>query len=350
MSSVLYDAPGPRARRRELLIFSRCRRRPACRLCSSCTASSTAGTVGGRALAGIHRTAAWSERAEDVWRSLLVTGLLAHTAGGGGRRRDRRRRSGSVLAIGRMATAAVDHGYPVIVVIEFFRGLPVVLLMFFGVIALGLPLFWGVVFGLVLYNGAIIAEILRAGIVSLPKGQTEAAYAIGLTRTQTLFTILLPQAVRRMLPSLVSQLVVLNKDTSLGFIIGYAELLRRLQLNTQFFGQRYWFQFFVVGTVIYIAVNFTLSRLAVWLERRGIGEGGWGYSACRGRRGPGRRADRDRRRPVRLRLLGELGGSRLAHHGDPDLAWVGQLLLDLLGDVAGENRRRRGRRRRREAP
>ena len=124
-------------------------------------------------------------------------------------------------------------------------------------------------FGLVLYNGAIVAEILRAGIVSLPKGQTEAAYAIGLTRTQTLFTITLPQAVRRMLPSLVSQLVVLNKDTSLGYIVGYAELLRRLQTNTQFFGQRYWFQFFVVGAAVYIAVNFTLSRLAVWLERRG---------------------------------------------------------------------------------
>jgi glutamate transport system permease protein len=62
---------------------------------------------------------------------------------------------------------------------------------------------------------------------------------------------------------------VLNKDTSLGFIVGYAELLRRLQTNTQFFGQRYWFQFFVVGTAIYIAVNFTLSRIAVWLERRG---------------------------------------------------------------------------------
>ena len=179
--------------------------------------------------------------------------------------------------------------------------------MFFGVIALGLPLFWGVVFGLVLYNGAIVAEILRAGIVSLPKGQTEAAYAIGLTRTQTLFTILLPQAVRRMLPSLVSQLVVLNKDTSLGFIIGYAELLRRLQLNTQFFGQRYWFQFFVVGTVIYIAVNFTLSRLAVWLERR-LGEGCWGIPHAEDVEVQAAAPPRPPR-ACELRLPGELGAS-----------------------------------------
>ena len=81
--------------------------------------------------------------------------------------------------------------------------------------------------------------------------------------------LIITEAVRRMLPSLVSQLVVLLKDTSLGFIIGYAELLRRVQTNTQFFGQRYWFQFFVVGAAIYIAINFALSRLAVWLERRG---------------------------------------------------------------------------------
>ena len=266
MSSVLYDAPGPRARRRSLL----------------------ASAVGGVILLALlyvayrqldareqwdpDRWRVFSDpplgfEAQEVWRSLLVTGLL-ETLRAAAVAAVIATVVGLVLAIGRMAQARWVR-VPMIVVIEFFRGLPVVLLMFFGVIALGLPLFWGVVFGLVLYNGAIVAEIFRAGIVSLPKGQTEAAYAIGLTRMQTLFTITLPQAVRRMLPSLVSQLVVLNKDTSLGYIVGYAELLRRLQLNTQFFGQRYWFQFFVVGAAIYIAVNFTLSRLAVWLERRG---------------------------------------------------------------------------------
>jgi glutamate transport system permease protein len=266
MSSVLYDAPGPRARRRSLL----------------------ASAVGGVILLALlyvayrqldareqwdpDRWRVFSDpplgfEAQEVWRSLLVTGLL-ETLRAAAVAAVMATVVGLLLAIGRMAQARWVR-VPLIVVIEFFRGLPVVLLMFFGVIALGLPLFWGVVFGLVLYNGAIVAEIFRAGIVSLPKGQTEAAFAIGLTRMQTLFTITLPQAVRRMLPSLVSQLVVLNKDTSLGYIVGYAELLRRLQLNTQFFGQRFWFQFFVVGAAIYIAVNFTLSRLAVWLERRG---------------------------------------------------------------------------------
>lgn len=214
------------------------------------------------------------QTADAVWRSLLITGL-GETLRAAAIAAVIAAVVGLVLAFGRMAHARWVR-IPVIVVIEFFRGLPVVLLMFFGVIALGLPLFWGVVFGLVLYNAAIVAEIFRAGIVSLPRGQTEAAYAIGLTRTQTLFTILLPQAVRRMLPTLVSQLVVLLKDTSLGYIVGYAELLRRLQTNTQFFGQRYWFQFFVVGTAIYITVNFSLSRLAVWLERRGTAKAAGG--------------------------------------------------------------------------
>ena len=277
MSSVLYDAPGPRARRRALV----------------------GSIVGGLVVLGVLYLAyrqldsrgQWeSERwqiftdpplgqsAEDVWRSLVVTGLGA-TLRAAAVSALIAAVVGLVLAIARMARVRWVR-WPTTAVIEFFRGLPVVLLMFFGVIALGLPIFSGVVFGLVIYNSSIIAEILRAGIVSLPKGQSEAAYAIGLSRTQTLLTILLPQAVRRMLPSLVSQLVVLLKDSSLGFIIGYAELLRRLQQNTQFFGQRYWFQFFVVGAAIYIAVNFTLSRLAVWLEHRGTAKAAGGVAAA----------------------------------------------------------------------
>jgi glutamate transport system permease protein len=277
MSAVLYDAPGPRARRRERV------------------GSIVAGLVVLGLLYFAYRQLdsrdqwepeRWqvftdpplSQSAEDVWRSMLVTGLGA-TLRAAAVSAVIAAVVGLVLAIARMATVRWVR-WPTTAVIEFFRGLPVVLLMFFGVIALGLPIFSGVVFGLVIYNSAIIAEILRAGIVSLPKGQSEAAYAIGLSRTQTLLTILLPQAVRRMLPSLVSQLVVLLKDTSLGFIIGYAELLQGLRNNTQFFGQRYWFQFFVVGAAIYIAVNFTLSRLAVWLERRGTSKAAGGVAAA----------------------------------------------------------------------
>ncbi len=277
MSVVLYDAPGPRARRRAFV----------------------GSVLGGIAVLVLLYLAyrqldshgqwdpeRWQvftdpplgQSAEDVWRSLIVTGLGA-TLRAAGVAAVIAIAGGVLLAIGRMTPAPLIR-VPAAVVIELFRGLPVVLLMFFGLLALGLPFFWGVVFGLAVYNSAIIAEILRAGVVSLPKGQSEAASAIGLTRSQTLFTILLPQAVRRMLPALVSQLVVLLKDTSLGFIVAYAELLRRLQQNTQFFGQRYWFQFFVVGAAIYIAINFSISRLAVWLERRGTKKAAGGVAAA----------------------------------------------------------------------
>ena len=125
--------------------------------------------------------------------------------------------------------------------VELFRGLPLLLLILF--IFLGLPAagvtvstFWALVAGLTLYNSAVLGEIFRAGILSLPKGQTEAAYSIGLRRGQTLRLILIPQAVRRMLPALISQLVTLLKDTSLGFVIAYAELLRTGRNAVEFLG------------------------------------------------------------------------------------------------------------------
>lgn len=155
------------------------------------------------------------------------------------------------------------------VVVELFRGLPVVLLMFFSAVVLPVSIFWSVVIGLVVYNSAIVAEILRAGIASLPSGQAEAASALGLTAGQGLRLILLPQAVRRMLPTLVAQLVVLTKDTSLGYIVGYFELLRSVQTLQGFYGSRYLFSMFFVAAVLYLILNLSISRLAIWLERRG---------------------------------------------------------------------------------
>ncbi|MGH3950653.1 MAG: amino acid ABC transporter permease [Pseudonocardiaceae bacterium] len=216
--------------------------------------------------------------ATDVWKSLLVNGLGA-TLRAAGVAAVLALVVGLVLVVLRMAKPWLVR-YPATAVIELFRGIPVVLLMFFGVVGLGLPIFQGVVFGLVIYNAAVIGEIIRAGIVSLPKGQSEAAAAVGLTQAQTLFLILLPQAIRRMLPSLVSQLVVLLKDTSLGFIVGYTELLRIVRLNGEFFGNQYVLQLFIVAATIYILVNFSLSRLAVWLEHRGTKKaaGGVGHA------------------------------------------------------------------------
>ena len=158
---------------------------------------------------------------------------------------------------------------PTRIVLEFLRGMPVVLMMFFVLLVFATGSFTAVVAGLVLYNSAIFAEIIRAGIQSLPKGQREAGLAIGLTSFASRRSIELPQAIRRMLPSLVAQLVVLLKDTSLGYIVSYEELLRKVQIMADFLGPDYLFPVFFVAAAIYIAINFSVSRLAIWIERRG---------------------------------------------------------------------------------
>lgn len=155
-------------------------------------------------------------------------------------------------------------------VIEVFRGLPVVLVMFFGILVLpGATQLFAVVFGLVLYNAAVFAEILRAGITALPKGQTEAAESLGMGPFLTYRDVQLPQAVRMMLPSLIAQGVVLVKDSSLGYIVGYAELLRNVsRVADALTNAEYLLPLLTVGAAVYITLNICLSRVAVWVQRR----------------------------------------------------------------------------------
>jgi glutamate transport system permease protein len=179
---------------------------------------------------------------------------------------------GLVFAVGRLS----DHWWlriPSGVVVEFFRAVPLLLLMFF--IFFGVPfltqqpmsVFWAVVLGLTLYNGSVLAEAFRAGIRSVPLGQSEAAYAIGMRKGQVMREILIPQAARAMLPVIVSQLVVLVKDTALGYIIAYSELLQ-LGVNNLAANFGNVVQAAIVAGAIFIVVNSSLTALAGWLERR----------------------------------------------------------------------------------
>ena len=178
---------------------------------------------------------------------------------------------GTLLGVGRLSTHRWIS-WPCTAVIEWFRALPLLLVMFFfflGVPALtgiNVQPLWSVVFGLTLYNGAVIAEIVRAGVLALPRGQREAAHSIGLRDGQVMRLVLLPQAFRIMLPVLISQLVVLLKDSTLGFIIGYRDLLelsgtihRNLDNPLQVY--------FVVA-VLFILVNSLLSWVAHRVESR----------------------------------------------------------------------------------
>jgi glutamate transport system permease protein len=156
--------------------------------------------------------------------------------------------------------------------VEFFRGIPVVITIFFVASALpdlGLDLgnvLWYLVIGLTIYNGVVIGEILRSGMEGLPGGQREAAQASGFSSFQTTRLILLPQAFRIMLPALISQLVVVLKDTSLGFIIGYEEVLRTSGTIIQNLENP--IQVYAVVATIYILINYLLSKLAEYTQRR----------------------------------------------------------------------------------
>ena len=175
-----------------------------------------------------------------------------------------------------LAFARLSHRWflrlPALGVIEFFRGVPLLLLILALFLAfpvafnVNLPALWALVIGLTLYNGAVIAEIIRAGVLAIPTGQAEAAMALGMSRGKVLRLVLLPQAVRIMLPALISQLVVLLKDTSLGFIIGFAELLRTGGQLVQVLNNP--IQMYVAVALIYIVINLALSSLANYLEGR----------------------------------------------------------------------------------
>jgi glutamate transport system permease protein len=153
-------------------------------------------------------------------------------------------------------------------VLEFFRGMPILLMMLFILLVLSTGPFWAGVLALAVYNGALIGEALRAGILALPRGQREAGLSIGLTKFQTRMQIEFPQAFRQMLPVIIAQMVVLLKDTSLAYVVGYHELLRSVTNMQNFFGNRYLFTLFAIVVVVYLSVNLLLSGLARYVARR----------------------------------------------------------------------------------
>jgi glutamate transport system permease protein len=180
---------------------------------------------------------------------------------------------GVLFGVGKLS----DHRWvrwPCWLVVEFFRAVPLLLLIIFVFYSYGagdgFGSYWSVVIGLTLYNGAVLAEVFRAGVLAVPPGQAEAAYAIGMRKTQVMTLILLPQAVKIMLPAIISQCVVALKDTSLGYYVlapGLTTVGR--QIWTQFGNQ---LQTAIVLAAIYILVNLLLSWIATLVQRKLVGE------------------------------------------------------------------------------
>lgn len=164
--------------------------------------------------------------------------------------------------------------WPSWLVVEFFRAVPVLLLMVFIFLTYGIGdgfgSYWSVVFALTLYNGSVLAEVFRAGVNAVPSGQAEAAYAIGMRKNQVMRLILLPQAIKIMLPAIISQMVVALKDTSLGFYIAAPGLTF---IGKQLYGEfKNQVQTVIVVAILYILVNLILTWVATWIQRRVVGD------------------------------------------------------------------------------
>ncbi|MFD5198970.1 amino acid ABC transporter permease [Streptomyces sp. NPDC058375] len=175
---------------------------------------------------------------------------------------------GALLAVGRLSEHRVLRWLSTLLV-EFFRAMPVLVMIFFIFVALKVQPLPALVAGLTLYNGSVLAEVFRTGINSVDRGQREAAYALGMRKTQVTTFVLAPQAVRAMLPTIISQLVVALKDTSLGYLITYEEFLHAGKLIAS--NLDYDLPFIPVVMVIspiYIGMCMLLSWFATWVAKR----------------------------------------------------------------------------------
>jgi glutamate transport system permease protein len=277
VTAVLYDAPGPRAIVRNRLTG----------VIGTAILVAIIGFVLYRFIAtGQFEPRLWSWITYKVIQITLLTALLA-TLEAFALAAVLSLVFGAVFAAGRLS----DHTWvsrPATAIVEFFRAVPLVVLIFiiyFGLsrsLGITVSTFTALVAGLTLYNGSVLAEVFRAGVNALPKGQREAAYALGMRKTQVMTNVLLPQALRNMLPTIISQLVVVLKDTALGFLILYPELLYQARtLGSQGQLGSPILQVAMVIAVIYISMCLLLSRLANYLERRSRRSGRGGKPAAK---------------------------------------------------------------------
>lgn len=180
---------------------------------------------------------------------------------------------GLLLALGRMSVNRWIQ-LPTRIWIEALRGLPELLLVFFiylgfpAVTGLNISTFWALVVGLVLYESASMAEAFRAGFLALPNGQREAATALGVGKFTTMWFILLPQVIRQILPNLVSEMVRVTKASSLGFVIGYTELLLTGEQAIEYLGGEYAVPIFAGVAALYVIICLILSRISHILSER----------------------------------------------------------------------------------
>ena len=263
MTSVLYDVPGPRAIIRNRILGVITVVVVAAILGFILWRLIDTGQFSAEKWEAFTYTNVWVQIGLATLRTLAAFGVAAIGA----------LILGFVLALGRMS----DHAWlrvPVGAVVEFLRAVPVLVFMFllyYGLPVIGIRMapYWAVVISLIAYNGSVLAEVIRAGVESLPRGQQEAGYAIGLRKAGVMRFVVLPQAIRAMMPVIIAQLVVTLKDTALGFIITYPELLFYARyLGSQAVLDSPIIPATIVVGAIYIGMCLILSFIANQVEKR----------------------------------------------------------------------------------
>ncbi|MFE4467126.1 amino acid ABC transporter permease [Oerskovia sp. NPDC056781] len=259
--TVLFDAPGPRGRRTIVV--------------GNVVGAIVVAGIAAYALVLLGREGQLSAEkwqpifTSDAWENFYLPGLV-DTLRAAGVAIVGAIVFGLLFGVGRLSSVRLVRWLSGLVV-EFFRAVPVLLMMiFFWLFLAQLKVpdapFMAVVIALILYNGSVVAELVRSGVYGLPTGQREAALAVGLTRGQSLRSVEVPQALIAMLPALVSQLVVVLKDTALGYIITYTELLQESRRLGSAYGNI--LQSLLVAAILFITINYVLSKVAEILARR----------------------------------------------------------------------------------
>lgn len=263
-ASVLFDAPGPRARMRN-------------RVFSAVTIAVAVLVVWVVARRLADRGQLTAQKWEpfltaNLWKTYVLPGIVG-TLTAAAVSIVLALILGFALGVGRLSPLRAVR-LPCAVIVEIFRAVPVLIMMIFAYFLYALYdafpskhlALAGVVTGLTLYNGAVIAEIVRSGVGALPRGQSEAATALGLSWGQTMRSVMLPQAITSMLPVLISQLVVVLKDTAIGYQITFVEMVRQGTVIGSSYGN--YVPALIVIALLMISVNFALSAVATRVERR----------------------------------------------------------------------------------
>lgn len=261
--AVLYDQPGPRAQRRNRILTV---------VFSLVLLAILLWIVNVFAQKGQWEASLWSPFLEaSTWSDFIIPGLMI-TISTAAVATVLSLIMGIILAVGRLS----DHRWirtPAGACVEFFRAVPLLIMIFFIFFALPyllgspVPAFWCVVAGLTLYNGSVLAEAFRSGIESVPRGQSDAALALGMRKSSLMRYVLIPQASRLMLPVIVGQLVVIVKDTALGYIVALPELMQR-GVNDLSANYGNVVAAAIVVAAIYICINTALTKTAEYLDRR----------------------------------------------------------------------------------